>query len=337
MDALAFLAKPTHGPLAVVHGDEPFLKRHVIRALRQRALGDDAGDQSVSTYQGDKATFAEVFDDLETLPFFDPKRVVLVENADPFVTKYRGELEKKVAHLPASGLLILDVKTWASNTRLAKMVDNAATLVCKAPVTHRMAAWCSEWCASQHGKQLAAPAANLLVDLVGPEMGLLDQEMLKLSIYVGAKAKIELPDVDKLVGNNRAADTWKIFDAIAAGNVPGAMGILNRLFDQGEEPMRMLGAFSMQLRRLAQATRLSVQGMSLGAALAQVGVPPFATGSAETQIRHLGRRRLDRLYDWLIQINMDLRGNSPLPARTIFERFLLRLARKNEMPRSAAS
>jgi DNA polymerase-3 subunit delta len=332
MEALSFLASPKAklGPLYVVHGDEPFLKRHVVRAVRKRALGEASDEQSVSLYPGDKATFAEVFDDLDTVPFFDPRRVVLVENADPFVSKYRGDLETKLAHLPETGVLILDVKTWASNTRLAKMIDNAATIVCKAPGSQYIGKWCSEWCAAQYQKQLPVPAASLLVDLVGPEMGLLDQEMLKLSIYVGARAKIDVEDVDKLVGNNRAADTWKIFDAVAAGNIQGAMGILERLFDQGEEPMRIIGAFSMQLRRLAQATRLTAQGISLGAALAQVGVPPFATRSAEAQMRHLGRRRLDRLYDWLLQMNMDLRGGSALPARTLFERFLLKLARKNE-------
>jgi DNA polymerase-3 subunit delta len=315
-----------------VHGDEPFLKRHVFRTVRKRALGDDADEQSVASYVGDKTTFAEVFDDLETVPFFDPKRVVLVENADPFVTKYRGELETKLAHLPATGVLILDVKTWAGNTRLAKMIDSNATIICKAPQSFHVAKWCSDWCAGQYQKQLPTPAANLLVDLVGPEMGLLDQELLKLSIYIGPKAKIDVEDVDKLVGNNRAADTWKIFDAIASGNVKGALAILDRLFDQGEEPMRIIGAFSMQLRRLAQATRLTGQGQTVGAALAQAGVPPFATRSAETQMRHLGRRRLDHLYDWLLQMNMDLRGGSPLPPRTLFERFLLRLARKNDAP-----
>jgi DNA polymerase III subunit delta len=335
MEALPFLsaANAALGPLYVVHGDEAFLKRQVIRALVKRALGDDADTQSISTYAGDKAVFAEVFDDLDTVPFFDPKRVVIVENADPFVTKYRGELEKKLAHLPATALLVLDVKTWAGNTRLAKMIDNAATIACKAPSSHQLAAWCSSWCAAQYHKQLPSDAARLLTELVDPEMGLLDQELLKLSIYVGVKPKIEFADVDTLVGNNRAQDIWKIFDAIATGNVRDALAIVNRLFDQGEEPLRIVGAMSWQLRKLAQATRLSAQGMSLGAAVAEAGVPPFKLREAEAQIKHLGRRRLDRLYDWLLQINMDLRGNSPLPARTLFERFLLKLARKNEVAR----
>ena len=81
MEALPFLssANAKLGPLYVVHGDEAFLKRQVIRTLIKRALGDDADVQTVSTYAGDKAIFAEVFDELDTVPFFDPKRVVIIE------------------------------------------------------------------------------------------------------------------------------------------------------------------------------------------------------------------------------------------------------------------
>ena len=38
-----------------------------------------------------------------------------------------------------------------------------------------------------HGKQLVAAAARLLVELVGAEMGLLDQELAKLAAYVGER------------------------------------------------------------------------------------------------------------------------------------------------------
>jgi len=67
--------------------------------------------------------------------------------------------------------------------------------------------------------------------------------------------------------------------------------------------------------------------MNVGAALQQVGVPPFGLRDAETQMRHLGRRRLDRIYDWLLDMQMGLRGGSQLPERTQFERLLVQLAR----------
>ena len=328
MDALAFLGqKGTPGPLYVVVGDEGFLKRQTLKAIRVRALGAEADEQSVSIHPGDTAIWADVFDDLDTVAFFEARRVVVIENADKFVTQYRSDLEAKVSALSKSATLVLDVKQWPANTRLARLVDNAATIVCKAPHTSRVPAWCGEWAKSEYGKELPSQAAALLVELIGPEMGLLDQEIAKLATYVADRPRIELADVDCLVGHSRTQDTWKIFNAIAAGNFKDSLTILSRLFEQGEDAFRILGAFSMQLRRLAQAYRLTDQGMNVGAALQQVGVPPFGLRDAEAQMRHLGRRRLDRIYDWLLEMQMGLRGGSPLPERTQFERLLVQLAR----------
>ena len=77
---------------------------------RARALGPDSDDQSVATHAGDKATFAAVYDELQTVPFFAPRRIVVVEGADPFVTRFRSQLEKNIDKLPPSGVLVLDVK-----------------------------------------------------------------------------------------------------------------------------------------------------------------------------------------------------------------------------------
>jgi DNA polymerase-3 subunit delta len=329
MDALAFLNRPPTkaGSLYVLPGDEPFLKRHVIRAIRVAAVGADADDQAVAIKAGETATFAEVFDELETLPFFFPRRLVVVDNADPFVTEHRAELERKVGSLPATGTLVLDVKTWPANTKLAKLVDTAATIVCKAPGSAAVAPWCSEWAQAQYGKQLPAAAARLLAELIGPELGLLDQELAKLAVYVGKRNRIDAEDVDRLVGQSRMESTFKVFDAVAAGNTQQALAILHQAFEHGEDPYRILGAFGVQLRKLQQAYRLTERGVAASAALSQVGVPPFAVRGSEQQMRHLGRRRLERLYDWLLQMYLDLRGNSPLPPRTLFDRLVIRLAR----------
>ena len=83
----------------------------------------------------------------------------------------------------------------------------------------------------------------------------------------------------------------------------------------------------MQLRRLAQAARASQQGQPLSTALDRAGVPPFAQRGCEQQLRHLGRPRTDRLYDWLLEADQGLKGSSQLPPRTLLERLVVRLAR----------
>jgi DNA polymerase III subunit delta len=329
MDSLTFLeragrAKPQ--PLYVLTGEEDFLKRQVLAALRTVVFGKEAEEFGLSTHAGDKAVFATVRNELETLPFLSSRRLVVVEKADPFVTEYRAALEKYIGQPSATGVLVLDVKSLPANTRLAKLVDKAGVIDCKSPAAYKLPDWCVRWAAARHDKQLALPAASLLVDLVGTDMGQLDQELAKLAVYVGDTPRIDSADVDRLVGNSRAEKTFKIFDAMADGNPGEALAMLDRLFEQGEDPVRVLGAFSYQLRRLAQAARLCQNGRSLAAAFDQLEIPPFARQGLERQLRHLSRRRTEQLYPWLLEADLGLKGGSQLPPRTLLERLLVRLA-----------
>jgi DNA polymerase-3 subunit delta len=334
MDSLAFLAqlaKQTPRQVYVLHGGEDFLKRQVMLALRKLILGAEGVDFGLSNHEGDKVSFAAVRNELETLPFVGERRLVVVDGADPFVSKYRAQLEKYVPQPAPTGVLVLVVKSWPATTRLYKLVAPEAAIACESLSAGRLPGWCSTWAASHHAKQLSAEAAGLLVDLVGTDMGQLDQEIAKLATYAGSAARIESADVDKLVGSSRAEITWKIFDALAQGKAGEALTILDRLLDQGEEPIRILGAFSMQLRRLAQAARLAQTGQPLDTALHEAGFTyPNQRKGAEQQLRYLGRRRLDRLYDWLLEIDLGLKGSSQLPPRTQLERLVVRLGRKNE-------
>ncbi len=314
--------------LYVLHGDEDFLKRQVLLGLRALVFGPQGNEFGFSTQAGDKATFASVRDELETVPFLSPRRLVVVENADPFVTRYRAALEKYQEQPAQTGVLVLEVKSFPATTRLAKMVGTAGNIECKAPPAYRLWQWCITWAASRHGKGLTEPAARLLVDLVGTEMGVLDQELAKLAIYAGKAPRIEVDDVDQLVGRSRTQITFKIFDALAVGRPQEAFTILDRLFDQGEEPLAILGAFSWQLRLLAKAARLNQQGLGFAATAERAGIPPFARQPVEQQLRRLGPKRADQLYDWLLEVDLGIKGASQLSPRLLLERLVIRLAGK---------
>jgi DNA polymerase-3 subunit delta len=62
-------------------------------------------------------------------------------------------------------------------------------------------------------------------------------------------------------------------------------------------------------------------------ALERAGVPHFARRTAEQHLRHLGQRRLNQIYDWLVQADLGLKGGSTLPPRTLLERLVIQLAR----------
>lgn len=328
MDSLTFLEKPAKGdplPIYVLAGDQDFLKRQVRAQIKKHVLGESDDPFAIAVFPGEKTSFAEVADAVSTRPFLSPRRLVVVQDADPFVTASRDKLERYVAKPSAAGVLVLEVKTWAATTKLAKaLVANAVQ--CKAPPKAKLPDWCVHWALTRHGKQLVAAAARSLVDLVGEDMGLLDAELDKLALYVGDKARITAEDVDRLVSPAREEDVWQMLNRTAEGDLPAALRMLDNLLAAGEtnEAFKVLGALAASLRKVAQAGRLALQGVPIREALDRAK----AHFSAEAQLRHLGRQRIDRLFDWLVEANMLFRTTDGPPKELVLERLLIRLGRK---------
>jgi DNA polymerase-3 subunit delta len=337
MDALPFLAAKAlnRQPMYALVGDEDFLKRHARERIIAIALGAEDPAFAVSVYQGDKIDFSTARNELETLPFLAPCRVVIVEAADTFVTENRPALEAYAAKPSSVGVLVLDVKTFPDTTKLAKALPDAAKIVCKVPPAykiHELKPWLIEWARATHKKKLSPDAAELLLELVGSSMGSLNQELGKLAVAVGSKPGIAVEDVDRMVGRSKAADVFRIMDAIGDGKPGEALSILEELFSEGEDPMAVMGPLTAQLRKLAAVARLTATGQAMGPAMDAAGVPKWdkIRIGVEKQLRHLGYRRLEKLTDWLVEINLGLKGGNALPERVQVERLIVMLARPRE-------
>jgi len=335
--AVDYLAQPDKHrpkPVCVAFGDEAFLRRQVLLKLREAVLGGDEGDFSLTTFEGRDAEFRDVREELATVAMFGGgQRLVIVDEADEFVTRDREQLEAYVAQPSRSGVLVLDIKSFPSNTRLYKAVDSSGLAVdCNAPPTARLARWLTDWAKQAHQTQLSVHAAELLIEIIGPELGLLDQELAKLALVVGASNKITEETIGRMVGGWRAKTTWEMLDAALDGKVAEAVQQLDRLLASGEQPLGVLAQISATLRRFAAATRLVIQSekagkrVVLGQVLQQAGVKPFVVQKAERQLKRLGRQRGKQIYGWLLEADLDLKGDSAMPPRLILERLIIRLA-----------
>lgn len=335
MDALQFLKATSakRQPIYALVGDEPFLKRHARERIISTAIGDEDPSFAVGVYAGDKLSFSTARNELETLPFLAPCRVVVVEGADAFVTANRPALEAYAAKPSSVGVLVLDVETFPENTKLAKALPDAAKIVCKAPPAyklHDLQPWLIGWARSAHKKKLAPEAAELLLELVGSSMGLLDQELGKLAVAAGTKPDIVAADVERMVGRSKAADVFRILDAIGDGKPGAALSIVEELFSEGEDPMAIMGPLTGSLRKLAAVGRFVFgERMALGPAMDAAGVPKWdkIRQGTERQMRRLGQNRLNKLTDWLVEINLGLKGGCALPERVQVERLIVVLAR----------
>lgn len=326
-DFLAKLPKSSPPGVIVLFGDEDFLLRESVAAVRRWVLGDDPDEMALSQYDGESVEWASVKDDLITPPFLGDRRLVIVENADGFVTRNRARLEAYVARPSSCAVLVLGVSSWPASTKLAKAVEaSGLSIDASAPKAWLVADWVVRWTRERHGKEIDKEGAQWLVELAGTSLGQLDQEIGKLCTCLEANAKIDARLVDRMVAGTRTETAFKLLDMVLEGKVGSVFELLDRQFAAGESPVGILAMLTSQLRRLARAARQTEMGTSTPEALQQAGVPPFAVDKARAQLNHFGRARMELMSRRLLQADLDLKGSSSLSSRTVIERLLVELA-----------
>lgn len=295
---------PAETPTGVcaVFGSERFLKRLAIDNLVALVGGGDP-DFGASQYDSDSANWAEVHDELATRTLFggDGPRVVVVDHADKFVRENRERLEGYVGASSESGLLVLIVESWASNTRLFKAINKTGLQIkCDPPLRgrskqtdeKRVQDWLIARAKTSYEFELPTGGAQLLIELTDCEFGRMDQELQKLALYADGKGKVDQKTIKATVGGWRSRTMWEAIDAATEGDAKKSLELLDQLLRSGEHPLALFGQLSWSLRRYATATEIVMRqlrsgrkpdlGKAIGAAGFRAGVvswPPLSPAS----------------------------------------------------------
>ncbi|MDX1962514.1 MAG: hypothetical protein SFX18_05130 [Pirellulales bacterium] len=376
----AFTSEDVPG-LCALFGDEPFLQRECLKKITELVLEVRSGKNldaefSVATLNGEKNANQElelrtVLDELNTVSLFGGtgRRLVVIDQADDFITLHRDELLSKYVQRPNPGsVLVLVVKTWPSNTKLYKeFAANGLNLECKTPGEDLLLAWLVKQASTCHGAQLEREAAELLLEIVGPEMGRLDQELEKLSLIVLAdqidgqftaeKNARTPPDPNKIVkidkrlvleavGGWQAKSAWDLGDRINEGDAATALLALQRLIDAGEDPIALVAMLAGTIRKYAAATRVadlatgSQRRLDMKTILTEAGMKiwPDAQAKAERHLKQLTRARGRRLLGWLLQADAALKGHSSSKPRSryVLETLIVRMSKMLSPPTNAS-
>lgn len=326
MHAVEFLktASPTIPAVVVLAGGQPHFQHAALGVVRTAVIGDD--ETSLTRFVGKETDLQTVADELRTVSMWGDRRLVVVEEADDFVSDHRAALEKLVEHPPKKAVLVLQVKSWPKTTRLAKIVaQHGLDIECTELKGAALSKWLTDNAKAEHGVTLQRDAAALLIELIGEEAGMLDQEVAKLASYVGSKGTIGADDVRSLVGGWRTETTWAMTDATRDGRLGDGLAALNELLDAGEAAPRLLGGIGFVFRKLALATELA-RNKPLDQALRDAGVFPRDVAAASGYLRRIGRAKAEGLLQALIRCDSGLKGGSRLPDRLQLERLLLTLA-----------
>jgi DNA polymerase-3 subunit delta len=250
-------------PVYAVVGSEAFLKQQSMTELIDRVLGDADRALSLSEYDGSESIeLASVLDDLRTLPFLTDRRLVVVRAADKFITQYRSELEQYVEQPCDTGVLLLECKTLPANTRLYKAINKVGEAIKCEPIKEfKVPQWLVSHCKQAYGKELDKQAASLLADLIGAELGQLDGELCKLSLYAKDRNRITAADIEALVSFCREEKVWGILSAIARRDEAKALSLWEDVWQTDRAASaRAVGGIAFTVRKLLAAKQAQATG-----------------------------------------------------------------------------
>lgn len=313
-------------PVLVLYGSERFLKLEILAKVPGVAE-DAADDVALTRVAGKDADLRSVCDELLTVSMFGDMRVVLIEDADEFVSANRAGLEKYVQKPSGTGLLVLDVKSWPKNTRLAKATAAAGLNVeCGELTGSALGKWLVATAKEEHNKQLDPETAQLIVQLAGDNLGLVLQELEKLVALVGDAERITAEDVTRVVGGWRIETTWTMLDAIRDGHMDKAFECLDKLILAGDAPQKILGGLTFTFRKLAEATERARQTRDVKGSLKAAGLYGPAIGAAEAYLKRIGFAKASRIMQMLVEADANMKGGSRVDPKTQLEVLFVRLA-----------
>lgn len=281
-------------PLVVIFGEEESQKLAALRRTLDELLPPtvDRG-MALSEYDGTRSeeqggpSLAAVMDDLATLPFLSDRRVVVVRDADRFITAYRERLEGYVSRPHPCAALVLACRSFPRTTRLAKAAVAAGCPIheCRT-LRGRELIQFVQAAAQERGKRLEYPVAARLVELIGSDQGVLESEVEKLALFAADRPAISDDDVSDLVGLTREERIFAAVDLAGAGQLTPALRTWRGVLATDPSAVfKVVGGIAYVLRRWLAAQEMLAEGQRIGAI-----APKVMMWGREDQLQTILRR-----------------------------------------------
>ncbi|MGQ9735629.1 MAG: DNA polymerase III subunit delta [Thermaceae bacterium] len=173
------------------------------------------------------------------------------------------------------------------------------------------------------GLKLPSGVVHFLAGLLSenPDLFALEQELKKLSLL---SPPLTLEKVEKVAALKPSLSGFEVVRLVLEGKRE-ALKKLHTLLAEGEDPLKILGAFSWQYALLLRARLLleEAQGLSEEEKVARLEVHPFAARRALEMARKIDLKRIQRALDLLLEA--ELRAKKGRDPRLALEKVVVEL------------
>ena len=222
----------------------------------------DFDKMSISKHDLTEDDIKDVISDAETFSMFADNKVVIAENATIFTSSGSGDLEileNYLAHINHNTILIFTINE--------EKIDERKKITKKIKKDYKLISFNQNETPNSlvrnllNGYNITSSNINLLIDRVGTNPLILENEVNKIKLYKDDKT-VTKEDILNLTTKRPEIDIFKLIDDIVMKNKDEALEIYNEMLKVNEEPLKIVILLASQFRLMYQAKELAKKGYS---------------------------------------------------------------------------
>ncbi|NQS99642.1 MAG: DNA polymerase III subunit delta [Candidatus Omnitrophica bacterium] len=234
-------------PVILLAGTEDFLKDEILTEIKSAFLDKEFGDLNFNTFYAGSVSAEKILECARTSAFLGRKRIVFVRQVESLSASDKKLILSYVQTPHKQSLLVLETAVeYLKESFFAGISQYAEVIFCRPLQGIRLFGWVEKF-AADRGKKIEKQAVKVLLNNLNNDLKLLASALRNLILYVGKKQKIELSDVEILVGPDLTTNAFELFNAIEGKNRQRAFGILDSLLKDGVNSAQILGALAHKI------------------------------------------------------------------------------------------
>lgn len=231
-------------PVYLLAGSEQFLKEKFLAKIKSTFLEKDSQDFNFNVFYAGTSPIEKALECAGTAPFLGRKRVVLMRQIEQLSVSGEKFILSYVKAPHKQTLLVLETsKTNLNSDFFSEICKYAQLIFCNPLKKPELLGWIKAQVEAQ-GKTIEKEAIQVLADNLGDSLQLLASAVDSLILYIGQKTKIEVGDVEKLVGPDVNSSAFELFDALIVRDKQRSFQILDGLLKHGVNSSQILGALA---------------------------------------------------------------------------------------------
>lgn len=233
--------------------ENPFFSHHLVEEIKIHFLQKVTQENFVLCY-AKELNIERFIENIATTSLFSSKKLILCKEADSLTSK---QIESFFRFLSSSeernDICVIFLASKKSSHALYRHCQRMSRLFeFKKPYDRELPTWI-QWIVKKHNKKIEPKAILLVAEKMGQNLMHIQQEIEKMSLYIGSKETIEEEEIRTILCSTKQYSIFELTDAIGNKEKQKALLILQKMLEEGESEVFIFSMIMRFLRNMWKA------------------------------------------------------------------------------------